>query len=89
VTSATLKPKLRFNLSGGRLAKNFGKVKKNAKKIPALTLSKGKKIGALPKLTRKGYTFKGWWTKKRGGEKVTKNTRLTKDKVIYAHWTKK
>ena len=45
---------------------------------------------SLPKATRKGYKFKGWYTKKSGGTKVTINTKVKKRSVtFYAHWTAK
>lgn len=50
------------------------------------------KVGKLPKATRKGYKFKGWYTKKKGGKKINKKTivKFTKAKrTYYAHWKKK
>lgn len=51
----------------------------------------GKAIGSLPKPVRKGYSFTGWYTEKKGGTRYVAatvyepqiNTRL------YAHWKKK
>ena len=50
----------------------------------------GKTYGTLPAIGRKGYTFKGWYTAKTGGQKVTSATKvdLTKDQTLYAQWTK-
>ncbi|SDB32045.1 InlB B-repeat-containing protein [Eubacterium oxidoreducens] len=48
-----------------------------------------KKVGKLKKPTKAGYVFKGWYTKKSGGKKVTKNTKLKKNTTIYARWSKK
>lgn len=62
---------------------NKGKVSKKSK-----TVQGGKKYGKLPTPKRKGYKFKGWYTKKSGGRKVTKNTSVsaTKKHTLYAHW---
>jgi uncharacterized repeat protein (TIGR02543 family) len=64
---------------------NKGKVKVKSKKV-----SYASKYGKLTKPTRKGYTFKGWYTKKTGGVKVTKGSKvkITKTTTLYAHWTK-
>ena len=41
----------------------------------------------LPKAERAGYVFKGWYTKKNGGKKVTRKTKLkAKNVYFYAHW---
>jgi uncharacterized repeat protein (TIGR02543 family) len=45
-------------------------------------------IGTLPTIaSRTGYTFKGWYTAKTGGTKITSTTKLTKDIPYYAQWT--
>ena len=48
----------------------------------------GEKYGTLPSVTRKGYTFDGWYTSSNGGSKVTENTiySLRKDQTLYAQW---
>ena len=51
------------------------------------SVTKGKAVGTLPKATRKGYKFKGWYTKKSGGTKVKTSTKVTKKVTYYAHWT--
>ena len=53
------------------------------------TVTYGSTYGELPTLTREGYTFAGWFTKKDGGTQVTKETVVTTaDKhTLYAHWT--
>jgi uncharacterized repeat protein (TIGR02543 family) len=84
------KYKLKFNLSGGKLAKKFKKTKKGKKKIPALTLTYGAKYGTLPKLSRKGYKFKGWYTSKKGKIKVSAKTKMgAKNVTVYARWVRK
>ncbi len=65
---------------------NGGEVKKYAKRI-----TKGKKLGTLPKPKRSGYKFKNWYTKKSGGTRRVK-TSLVKTAgnfTLYAHWTRK
>ena len=43
----------------------------------------------LPSLTRKGYSFDGWFTAQTGGSLVSTNTVVTQssDHTLYAHWT--
>ncbi len=53
-----------------------------------MTLLNDDNLGILPKTTRKNYTFKGWYTQKTGGKKVTKNTVLNAATTLYAQWTK-
>jgi uncharacterized repeat protein (TIGR02543 family) len=62
---------------------NGGKVKKASKKV---TL--GGKYGALPTPTKNLKDFKGWYTKKSGGVKVTANTKVavSKNTTLYARW---
>ena len=50
------------------------------------TVGKGKAVGTLPKPTRTGYTFKGWYTKKSGGTKIKTTTKVTKNVTYYAQW---
>ncbi|MBR2788027.1 MAG: InlB B-repeat-containing protein, partial [Erysipelotrichaceae bacterium] len=47
----------------------------------------GEECGDLPEVTREGYTFAGWYTKK--GTKVESDTivKVTGSKTFYAHWT--
>ena len=53
------------------------------------TVTYGSTYGELPTLTREGYTFAGWFTKKDGGTQVTKETVVTTadEHTLYAHWT--
>lgn len=50
----------------------------------------GKKLGALPVARKNGYTFKGWYTSKKGGTRVSYSTILkdVKDRTFYAHYAK-
>ena len=57
-----------------------------------IKVENGKKISTviktLPTIKKKGYTFKGWYTAKTGGTKVTTNTVITKTVTFEPHWTK-
>ena len=57
-----------------------------------LTVTYGGKLTGLPKATRKGYEFLGWYTQKSGGTKVkasTKTVKILPSAKLYAHWAKK
>jgi len=72
--------KITWNANGGKIGtkKNFvSTVKKGS------TLNK---LAASPK--RSGYLFKGWYSKKTGGTKITKNTKPSKSVSYYAQWKK-
>ena len=68
---------VKFNANGGTVAESSRMVQK------------GKAVGTLPKPTRSGYTFKGWYTKKSGGSKVSTKTKVKKNVTYYARWTAK
>ena len=65
-----------FNSNGGT---NVSSVK---------TLESNQTYGILPKTTRKGYKFLGWYTGKTKGNKIVSSTKFTgKDNtILYAHW---
>ncbi|MBP5787139.1 MAG: InlB B-repeat-containing protein, partial [Kiritimatiellae bacterium] len=48
----------------------------------------GAKYGTLPKATREGYMFLGWFTSPEGGKQVTTNHTVTATaaRTFYAHW---
>lgn len=46
-------------------------------------------IGVLPKPTRDGYKFEGWYTTRDGGNKVSSSTIVQKKVTYYAHWIQK
>lgn len=56
----------------------------------SVTVTYSKGYGTLPKPTRDGYTFLGWFTAADGGTEVTASTTVTtnKDHTLYAHWQK-
>ena len=61
---------------------NGGKVSKKSVELPYK-----KTLGTLPKPTRSGYTFQGWYTQKKAGKKVSKTSKMSaKNTMIYAHW---
>ena len=70
--------KITWNYNGGKIGKD----------IKTTTIIKaGAKIGKLPKTpTYTGYTFKGWYTKKTGGAKVTISTKPAIDVTYFAQW---
>ncbi len=49
----------------------------------------GGRYGALPKPTKAGYAFVGWYTKAEGGNHLTANSIVTtlNTRTFYAHWT--
>lgn len=57
----------------------------------AIEVKIGDDYGKLPTATRKGYTFKGWYTEKKGGDKIKKDTKVAEVVIdkLYAHWEKK
>lgn len=67
----------KFSANGGT------KLSRASKKIVT-----GKTIGTLPTVRRKGYTLKGWYTKKSGGSKISAKTRIKKNQTFYARWQK-
>ncbi len=68
-----------FNVNGGKA------IKTKTKSVTA-----GMTYGTLPKATRKGYTFSGWYTAKSGGQKIGSSTKvtITGNTTLYAHWAK-
>lgn len=52
-------------------------------KLATLKVKDGSKLGTLPKPTREGYTFDGWYLK---DKKVSVNTVVTGDMVLVAKW---
>ncbi len=61
---------------------------KGTKVKSTLTLKQGDSYGTLPKTSREGYRFLGWYTKKQGGVKVTASSvfKGKSDQVLYAQW---
>lgn len=78
--------KLILNANGGSLSKT-----ENIK-TQKCTVTYKKKYGKLPTPVRKGYSFMGWYTSKKGGSKVTSSTTVKiakgKTQTLYARWSK-
>ncbi len=57
------------------------------KYVEGFTKEYNTKIGELPDTTREGHTFKGWFSEKTGGTKVTSDTLVPLDgATYYAQW---
>ena len=74
-----------LNANGGRVRTGLGGGRSSLK----YSTTKNKAVGKLPTPTRDGYAFKGWYTKKSGGTKITAKTKVTKNVTWYAQWTVK
>jgi len=81
--AASKKVKVTFNANGGKI---------ETAKSKTVSIAKNKKIGkklpAASKMIRSGYAFKGWYSKKSGGKKITKSTKIKKKTTYYAQWKK-
>lgn len=55
----------------------------------SVTVAYGGTYSSLPKPSRSGYTFDGWYTAASGGTKITETTSVTAttNHTLYAHWT--
>ena len=61
---------------------NEGVVTEASRKV-----AEGAEIGTLPKPTRDGYSFLGWFTEIDGGTLISASTVVVGDVTFYAHWT--
>ena len=68
---------VKYDVNGG------SKLKKNS-----VAVNYGSKLGKLPITKKKGYTLAGWYTKKKGGSKVSTATIIKSARTVYAQWTK-
>ena len=79
--------KVSFNLNGGK-GTAPGSFKVTYNETYAMT---GDVETAWPTITptKTGYTFKGWYTAKSGGKKITGESivKITKNTTLYARWT--
>ena len=52
------------------------------------TVTYDQNYGDLAKVSKTGYTFKGWWTAATGGTEITSSTKvqITSNQILYAHW---
>ncbi|MCL2116303.1 MAG: InlB B-repeat-containing protein [Methanobrevibacter sp.] len=70
--------KIRWDANGGTIGN---------KKIMETDVKKGSKITRLPTTPKlSGYSFKGWYTKKSGGTRISTNTKINKNVILYAQW---
>ncbi|MDR0875609.1 MAG: InlB B-repeat-containing protein [Clostridiales Family XIII bacterium] len=74
--------KVTHNVNGGKAVSAKTKTK---------TVNFGSAYGALATTSRTGYTFKGWYTAKTGGSKITNTTMVqtASDHTLHAQWTAK
>ncbi|MDR1016316.1 MAG: carboxypeptidase regulatory-like domain-containing protein [Coriobacteriales bacterium] len=77
--------RVKLSANRGKLATKYKKYVKPGKKV-----TYDQKYGKLPTPSRAHYKFKGWYTKKSHGHKVTKKSavHITKTSKLYAHWKK-
>lgn len=75
-TTTQSKKKVTFNANGGSCS------------TKSKSYTTGSQISTLPKVTRTGYTFNGWYTKKAGGTKVGSATKVNENMTLYAQWSK-
>ena len=52
----------------------------------AITVKAGEAIGKLPRPSRSGYKFKGWYHSKTGGTRITDTTKVTRNMTAFAQW---
>ena len=52
----------------------------------SMQVGEGGKLASLPKATKAGEVFDGWYTEKQDGSRVTTETVFTADTTLYAHW---
>ncbi len=50
-------------------------------------IEEGEEIGALPIVTKNGYTFNGWFTEASGGDKIETTAVVNTNMTLYAQWT--
>ena len=75
-TATTNKVTVTLNPNGGKCTTS------------SISVTPGLTYGYLATPTRKGYEFKGWYSAKKKGSKITSTTKVTKksNHTIYAHW---
>jgi uncharacterized repeat protein (TIGR02543 family) len=73
-----VKHKVHLNANGGKVSKQ---------KVKTISKNYGSKLGGnLTKPARKGYAFKGWYTNKHKGSKITSAKKVVKNVTYYAQW---
>jgi uncharacterized repeat protein (TIGR02543 family) len=68
---------------------NKGKALAKSKRAKYVTYDS--KYGKLPVAKKSGYKLVGWYTKAKGGKKITAKSKvkITKTTKLYAHWKRK
>ena len=58
---------------------------------PSKSVCYGQTYGTLPEPSRVNYDFKGWYTEKVGGTKITENSKVEAlaNQTLYAHWAER
>ena len=84
-TNAASKVNITYYSSNGYFK---AKINRSKRKI-TIKIKVNKKRGYAPAIRRNGYTFDGWYTKKKGGKKYSASTIITKKQKLYPHWVKK
>ena len=54
--------------------------------IKTITRKEGEQLGILPETSKEGYQFAGWWTKEKGGTKVSVNDIVNNNIELHAHF---
>jgi uncharacterized repeat protein (TIGR02543 family) len=84
-TNAASKVNITYYANNG-----YFKAKPNRSKSKITLKNKlNKKRGYAPSIRRDGYTFDGWYTKKKGGKKYSASTIIKKKLKLYPRWIKK
>lgn len=55
--------------------------------VDQTAVTAGECVGELPEAQRTGYVFKGWFTEKEGGQRVTADDVPEEDVTLYAQWS--
>lgn len=50
------------------------------------SVDNGSVYGVLPRPTRSGYAFDGWWTAATGGTEILATAKPSGNQTVYAHW---
>ena len=54
--------------------------------VSSTQIVSGNALGELPTTTRTGYTFRGWFTERIGGDKISEDKVITEDTTFWAFW---
>lgn len=76
-----------FSSEGGSEISDTFTIKSGEKYIDAYKRAYPNAV-SFPEPTKTGYTFKGWYTKKEGGSKITEESKFNGsfDTILYARW---